>query len=68
MFGKQRQAWAITTCDDPEEITHTAENGYECSDPDCICHDAQEGDQQPLGMFLPSTETALAELRQSRRR
>ena len=21
-----------------DEITHTAENGYECEDPECICH------------------------------
>ncbi len=26
-------------CED--EITHTAENGYECNDPDCICRWSQ---------------------------
>ena len=30
----------------PEYLTHTAENGYECNDPDCICHWARRTQEQ----------------------
>lgn len=51
------QTWAYIGCED-EDITHTPENGYECSDPDCICHDMEESNQ-PLTLFLRSTEEAM---------
>lgn len=35
----------VTVEEDQEDITHTAENGYECDDPDCICHEAEESDE-----------------------